>query len=166
MHTLIDVTIRMAKPEEAATISSLIYDAFAEERPHYTIEAFAFTTPGPDIIKDRIIDRTVWVVVSANKIIATASGCRRGEGFYVRSVAVKKNERRSGLAKALMNHMEKLAIQNKCKNLKLTTASFLQPAVKLYESLGYRECGDQDLFGTTLIKMIKEINSQTKNSII
>ena len=157
MPVVTDIEIRMAKPEEATTISSLIYEAFAEERPHYTKEAFAFTTPGPEIIKDRIIDKTVWVVISSNEIIATASGSCRGEVFYVRSVAVKKKARRTGLAKALMNHVEKMAIQNNCKNLKLTTASFLQPALKLYESLGYRECGNQDLYGTTLIKMIKEI---------
>ena len=157
MPVLTDIEIRMAKPEEATVISKLIHDAFAEERPYYTHEAFAFTTPDPEIIKDRIIDKTVWVVISSNKIIATASGSRRGEGFYIRSVAVKKKARRTGLAKALMNHMERLAIQNNCKNLKLTTAFFLQPAVKLYESLGYRECGNQDLYGTTLIKMIKEI---------
>jgi ribosomal protein S18 acetylase RimI-like enzyme len=67
-----------------------------------------------------------------------------------------------GLAKALMNHMEQMAIQNNCKSLKLTSTSFLQQAMKLYESLGYKENGSQDLYGTTLIKMIKGINSQIK----
>src|ERR1051325_8495472 len=150
MPVLTDIEIRMAGINEASAIASLIYDAFAEERPHYTKEAFAFTTPDPEIIKGRIVDKTVWVVISSNKIIATASGCRRGEGFYVRSVAVRENVRRTGLAKALMNYMEQLAIQSNCKKLKLTTASFLQPAVKLYESLGYKECGNQDLYGTIL----------------
>jgi GNAT superfamily N-acetyltransferase len=157
MPVLTDIKIRMAKLEEAPLISSLVYDAFKEERSYYTDEGFAFTTPGAEIIKDRITDHTVWVAIATNKIVATVSGFHRGEGFYIRSMAVRKNMRRTGLAKALMNYMESIAVQNNCKNLKLTTASFLVPAVKLYESLGFRECGNQDLYGTTLIKMIKEL---------
>ena len=157
MPVVTDIEIRMAKLEEAPAISALIYDAFAEERSYYTKEAFAFTTPGPQIIKDRIDDETVWIAIYKKEIIATVSGFHRGEGFYIRSMAVKKEARRTGLAKALLNHMEKMAVQNNCKNLKLTTASFLVPAVLLYESLGFRQCGNQDLYGTTLIKMIKEL---------
>ena len=157
MAVITDIKIRMAKLEEAPAISELIYEAFAEERSYYTNEAFTFTTPGPSIIKDRINDKTVWVVFYKKEIIATVSGFHRGEGFYIRSMAVKKEARRTGLAKALMNHMEKMAVQIGCKNLKLTTASFLEPAVNLYESLGFRECGNQDLYGTTLIKMIKKL---------
>ena len=157
MAVITDIKIRMAKLEEAPAISALIYEAFAEERLYYTNEAFTFTTPGPSIIKDRINDKTVWVVFYKKEIIATVSGFHRGEGFYIRSMAVKKEARRTGLAKALMNHMGKMAVQIGCKNLKLTTASFLEPAVNLYESLGFRECGNQDLYGTTLIKMIKKL---------
>lgn len=157
MPVLTDIEIRMAKPEEAPAISALIYQAFADHRSHYTDQAFSATTPAPSIISDRITDKTVWVAISAGKMVATVSGFHRGEGFYIRSLAVRKDARRAGLANALMNHMEKIAVENNCRNLKLTTTFFLVPAVKLYESLGFRECGKQDLFGTTLIKMIKEL---------
>ncbi len=83
----------MAEHNEAAAISALIYDAFADEKASYTQRAFADTTPGVEEIEERIKDKTVWVAASNNAIVGTASCLPVGEGLYVRSVAVDRNAR-------------------------------------------------------------------------
>src|SRR5436189_6027334 len=98
----------MAEHREAATISTLIYDAFSSERVQYTDGAFAVTTPGVAEIEERIKNRTVWVAAMNNAIVGTASCLPRGEGLFIRSVAVAREMRRKGIAKILMTHMEKL----------------------------------------------------------
>lgn len=160
MSVTTDIKIRMARPEDAYAISALIYDSFVEEKHHYTEKVFAYSTPDPLIIQERIMNKTVWVADINNEIIATVSGVCQGYGFYIRSLAVDKNERRTGLAKALMRYMEKIALQNNCKHIHLTTTSFLAAALKLYESLGFYQYGEEDLHGTMLIKMKKNLPNQ------
>jgi ribosomal protein S18 acetylase RimI-like enzyme len=159
-----NIETRRAKPEEAEIISSLIYQAFEEYKPLYTQKGFDATTPGHEEIENRIRNRTVWVAVYKNKIAGTVSCILCDENLYVRSMAVSKTVRRKGLGKALMRQMEKVAGENKCKNIELTITPFLKSAIHLYGSFGFVENGYKDLFGTPLIKMIKNIEpvSETK----
>jgi ribosomal protein S18 acetylase RimI-like enzyme len=152
-----DIQIRIAKPGEASVIEDLICKAFANERIHYTKEAFEYTTPTTDIIRERILNNSVWVLESNNEIVATVSGFQQKEFFFIRSVAVHKKARRRGLARAMMIQMEEIASEKGCNILTLTTTSCLIPAVRLYESLGFRVSGTTDLYGTTLVKMVKRL---------
>jgi len=152
------IEIRMAEHREAAAISALIYDAFADEKEKYTDGAFADTTPGVEEIEERIKNKTVWVAVSNNVIVGTASCLTMGEGLYIRSVAVDRNARGSGIGRSLLNHMEKLALGMDCKHLELTTCAFLLPARRMYESLGFKQNGFEMLHGTELIRLKKILN--------
>lgn len=148
----------MAGHSEAAAISALIYDAFADQKSNYTDGAFAATTPGVAEIEERIKDKTVWVAIVKDEIVGTASCVTIGEGLYIRSVAVDRSVRRNGIARFLMDHMEKLALENDHKWLKLTTTAFLLPACRLYESLGFKQNGFEILYGTELVKLKKILN--------
>jgi len=152
------IEIRMAWHSEAAAISALIYNAFADQKVKYTDGAFAVTTPGVAEIEERIKDKTVWVAIINNSIVGTASCLSRGEGLFIRSVAVDRSMRRNGVARFLMNHIEKLALENDHKWLKLTTTAFLLPACSLYESLGFRHNGFEMLYGTELVRLKKILN--------
>lgn len=158
MKNFLDISIRMAEHKEAQMISALIYDSFVDERSKYTDGAFAITTPGVVEIEERIKNKTVWVAVRNGKIIGTASCMPRGESLFIRSVAVNRNERGNGIGRKLMEHMEKLALENDFKYLKLTTTSFLLPACKMYESLGFKHNGFEMLYGTELVKLKKILN--------
>lgn len=148
----------MAEHREAALISALIYEAFADERPKYTDGAFAITTPGVAEIEDRIKNKTVWVAIINSEIVGTASCIPGEEGLFVRSVAVDRAARGKGIGRILMNHMEKLALEMDCQHLVLTTTVFLLPACRLYESLGFKYNGVEDCCGTELVKMKKILN--------
>ena len=152
------IEIRLAEHREAASIAALIYEAFVDERPRYTEEAFAATTPGVMEIGERIKNKTVWVAISNNMILGTASFIQGGGGLFIRSVAVNRAARRRGIARMLMNHAEKLALENDCSHLKLTTTAFLLPACSLYESLGFKHNGFEMLYGTELVKLKKILN--------
>ena len=152
------IEIRMAEHKEAATISALIYDAFVDEKSQYTDGAFAITTPGVAEIEERIKNKTVWVAISNDLILGTVSCITKGEGLFIRSVAVDRAARRKGIARMLMNHAERLALENDCGYLKLTTTAFLLPACNLYESLGFKHNGFEMLYGTELVKLKKILN--------
>jgi ribosomal protein S18 acetylase RimI-like enzyme len=66
--------------------------------------------------------------------------------------------RRKGIAGLLMNQMEKLALEHDYKYLKLTTAAFLLPACRMYESLGFKHNGFEMLYGTELVRLKKILN--------
>jgi len=153
-----NIEIRMAGHREAAAISTLIYDAFADQRPKYTDQAFAITTPGPAEIEERIKNKTVWVAIIDNAIVGTASCLPGKAGLFIRSVAVDRAARGKGIGRMLMHHLEKMALEMDCKYLKLTTTAFLLPACRLYESLGFKYNGVEDCYGTELVKMKKILN--------
>ena len=159
MNTLTDIMIRKATPGEALAISSLLYNSFLDYRSFYTQKAFEASTPDIQKVKERIERKNVWVAICDEKIVGTVSGVSLGRDFYIRSIAVDPNFRGTGVAKELMSKMETIAQKNKCKDLKLTSASFLIPAMNLYKSLGFIEAGYKNVHGTTLIKMIKPLEN-------
>ncbi|HLG40585.1 MAG TPA: GNAT family N-acetyltransferase, partial [Chitinophagaceae bacterium] len=78
--------------------------------------------------------------------------------LYVRSMAVSPGARGKGIGKILMEHVHEMAFSNGCTCITLTTTHFLLPAIRLYESFGFKRQGPGDLHGTPLIRMIKNLN--------
>ena len=152
------IKIRRAEHKEAAAISALIFEAFVDERPQYSEGAFAITTPGISEIEERIRDNSVWVAVQEEVIAGTASCVRKGEGLFIKSVAVSRGARGKGIGRKLLEHMERLALEMDCRQLSLTTTAFLLPACRLYDSLGFKYNGVEDCHGTQLVKMKKNLN--------
>jgi len=160
-----NIEIRLATPEEAEVIAALLYESFVEYKFLYTQHAFAATTPGVIEIKEWINSKTVWVAVCNNKIAGTISLVSSGPDFWIRSVAVATDERGRGIGKALMTRAEQLASKKGFHSLKLTTTPFLYAATRLYQSFGFKQCGHDDLYGTPLIKMTKNLERSSKNKI-
>ena len=154
-----DIMIRLAKAEDGATIASLLHDSFLEYKSLYTEKAFVATTLAISKIQQRIDDRTIWVAWLDNVISGTISLLPVDRGLYIKSVAVAPAARGKGLGKALMKHAEHEALKMNLRTLELTTTPFLFEAIKLYDSLGFEPCGFEDLYGTELIKMKKNLRS-------
>ena len=68
---------------------------------------------------------------------------------------------RSGIARALLIEVETRARERGCLRLELITARFLNAAIRLYESLGFREdlIGPRELFGTPVVPLSKVLSS-------
>ena len=156
-----NIVIRLAKDGDAATIASLLHDSFFEYRSLYTEKAFVATTLAISKIQQRIDDRTIWVALLENVISGTISLLPVDGGLYIKSVAVAPAARGKGLGKTLMKHAEHEALKMNLRSVELTTTLFLFEAIKLYDSLGFEPFGFEDLYGTELIKMKKNLKPGT-----
>ena len=167
--------IRTANPNDAPAIAAVLAAAFIEYRPLYTAEGYAATTPGEAVIRNRFAEGTTWVAVVAGKIVGTVSvvsqpdslsqreclsqpdSLPRLESLYIRSMAVLPEARAHRLGERLLSEIEQYALAHGFRRLTLSTTPFLDRAIRLYEKYGFTRCGSDDLFGTPLITMAKEI---------
>ena len=155
------VTIRQATLADAAQVSEVLLQAFAEFRPLYTVDGFAATTPGPNSVMRRMEEGPTWVGALNGQIAGTTAAVDRGkEGLYVRGMAVIPAARGHGIGESLLFEVERFARQSGCRRMFLSTTPFLTAAIRLYERYGFARipAGDGDLFGTPLVTMAKELN--------
>jgi len=154
--------LRLATPADAEAIASVLSKAFVQYEPLYTAEGFAATVPRPEQIERRINEGPVWVAVDDGSVVGTVSVVLKGEGLYVRGMAVDPVARGKSIGRKLLDCAEAFAAQNNCKYLFLSTTPFLERAIKLYEDYGFHRTpeGPDNLFGTPLFTMTKVV-SQT-----
>src|SRR5438132_437459 len=127
------VEIRMAIPNDAPSIASVLYDSFIEYKSAYTEEAFAATTPTSDRIESRMNEGPVWLALRDGVIVGTVSAVPRGDALYVRSMAVLPTARGQGVGDLLLECLEMFASERGYKRLFLSTTPFLTRAIWLYE---------------------------------
>lgn len=153
------IEVRIAAPDDVASIASVLHDAFAAYESLYTSEAFAATTPTPEQILARLNEGPVWVAVQNDAIVGTVSAVPEGEDLYVRSMAVLPAARGQGVARRLLREVEHFACAHRHKRLSLSTTPFLTHAIRLYERAGFRQSaeGPHELFGTPLFTMVKSL---------
>ena len=149
--------IRIAVPGDAEAISFVLDASFAEYEPLYTTEAFRATTPESDVIKNRFGSGEIWTAVLGGKVVGTISVVPANESLYVRSMAVLPEARGNKIGERLLEMVENFALENNFKRLTLSTAPFLDRAIRLYEKFGFVRTGFVDLHGTTLISMEKNL---------
>ena len=151
--------IRMAVPNDASRIASVLSEAFAEYQSFYTPEAFAATTPTSDQILSRLDEGPARVAVLNDAIVGTVSAVHKGEALYIRGMAILPAARGQGIGELLIGQVESFASAHDYRRLLLSTTPFLTRAIRLYEHLGFR-CSDEgphDLFGTPLLSMVKTL---------
>lgn len=159
--------IRRAAVDDAASIASVLRDAFIEYEPLYSPGGFAATTPTADQIRARWEEGPVWVAVQQQQIVGTVAVVPQDTGLYVRSMAVLPSARGQGFAGRLLKEVEFFAIHHGHTNLFLSTTPFLHDAIRLYEHFGFRRSEDElhDLFGTPLFTMNKMLTAKQRISL-
>ncbi len=102
--------------------------------------------------------RNFWVaeIDGAVKGIAALEQCGH-KVAEVRRVSVDRHCRRLGIARALMDTLEAYAVEQGLAELILYTANLLQPAVSLYEGLGYHQKGETQYGGLILMQYAKNL---------
>ena len=158
--------IRRAVVEEAAIIARVLYQAFVEFEAQYTPSAFAATTPTSDQIQERWSDGPVWVAIQGNQLVGTISAVPKGEGLYIRSMAVLSWHRGHGIGHLLLQAVEQFAIAQGFQRMFLSTTPFLEQAIRLYEQFGFHRTNNapHELFGTPLFSMVKTLESMNGES--
>jgi GNAT superfamily N-acetyltransferase len=151
--------IRRAVPADATDIATVLRQSFLEFEALYTPKGFAATTPDPEQVGSRMEEGPAWIALCEARIAGTASAV---PGLYVRGVAVVPSMRGRGIGEAVLNEVESFARQNGCARMFLTTTPFLTSAIRLYERFGFTRVpnGADDLFGTPLIKMEKNLDRE------
>jgi GNAT superfamily N-acetyltransferase len=154
-----NIQIRMAVSQESQAIANVLHQAFVEYEPQYTAKALRATTPPASEIRKRFQEDPVWVAVQNDTIVGTVTAVRRGEGLYVRSMAILPEARGQGVGKRLLQQAERYANEQGCTYMFLSTTPFLDRAIRLYEQFGFQRTDDgpHDLFGTPLLTMTKHI---------
>ena len=158
-HSPLGVQIRMALPDEAMSIASVLYESFLEYQSLYTPEGFAATTPASDQIQNRMKEGPVWVALHNDTIIGTVSAVPKAEALYVRGMAILPTARGFRIGELLLKQIEGFALERGFKRLFLSTTPFLSRAIRLYEHYGFRRSseGPSDLCGTPLFTMVKTL---------
>ncbi len=151
------IEIRLALPNDATAISTILSEAFAEYEPLYTKEGYIATTPKSDVIKNRFGEGKIWVAVLIKKIVGTISIVSKDDALYIRSMAILPTARGNRIGEKLLKEIENFAIANDFRRLSLSTTPFLHRAIWLYEKFGFERKGVDDLFGTPLIKIEKKL---------
>lgn len=154
-----ELQVRRASFEDAPAISSLLQLAFAEFEALYTKEGYAATTPPVSTVLTRMREGPVWVAVAEARIMGTASAVEREKAVYIRGMGVLPEARGIGAARRLLNEVEAWALTLGVSRLFLSTTPFLDQAIRLYLSFGFRRAqeGPHELFGTPLFTMEKPL---------
>src|SRR5262245_22185694 len=155
------VLVRLAVPDDAPSIASLLYESFIEYKDSYTEEGFAATALQSERIKIRMTEGPVWVALRNDTIIGTASAVPKTDGLYIRGMAILPSSRGQRIGELLLRQIESFASDRGFKRLFLDTTPFLSRAIRLYERFGFSRNseGAHDLFGTPLFRMEKTLTS-------
>ena len=151
------IIIRLADFSDATEIADLLEDSFSEYKNLYTKKAFTETILGVYKIKERVYNKRTWIVSIDGAISGTISLIPANGTLYIKSVAVAPEARRRGLGILMMKHAEHEAGRMRLRYLELTTTHFLSAAIRLYQNLGFEQRGQKDLYGTPLIRMLKDL---------
>jgi GNAT superfamily N-acetyltransferase len=135
----------------------LLLGAFAEYESLYTPDGFAATVITTGQIALRMAEGPIWVAVSGETIVGTASVMPKGDSLYVRGMAVLPSARGQRIGELLLTHVEQFAVSESFRRLTLSTTPFLFRAIRLYEHFGFQRTdeGPHELFGTPLFSMQK-----------
>lgn len=158
-QNVMNIQIRTALPDDAASIASVLDGSFVEYQSQYTPAGFAATTPALDEIRVRMSEGQMWVALRDHKIIGTVSVVPKGESLYIRGMAILPAARGERIGELLLKQIESFAVEHNYQRLFLSTTPFLSRAIRLYENFGFRrnDEGPHDLFGTPLITMEKTL---------
>jgi len=159
MGIALTVGVRRAGPEDAGAVAFVLKHAFSEYEPLYTRKGYEATAPNATEIVTRMQEGPVWVAARGQQIVGTGSVVLKETGLYVRGMAVLPTARGFGVGRLLLEHIERVAVEENCARLFLSTTPFLTRAIRLYEAFGFKATaeGPHELFGTPLLTMKKLI---------
>jgi putative acetyltransferase len=125
---------RPDQPEVAALIDEL--DAYQKPlyppESHHGIDMTALLQPQ---VRFAVVRNTVGAAVGCGAIVLEAGYCE------LKRMYLRPEYRGQGLAGALLEFLERQALQNGCTESKLETGIHQHAAIKLYERAGYEHCG-------------------------
>jgi GNAT superfamily N-acetyltransferase len=136
------ITIRAAKRADAPLIVELIralasYEKLLDE-VKVTPEMIEVQLFGPRPMAEAIIGEVDGTPQGFALFFHNFSTFEGRPGIYLEDLFVQTEARGSGLGKALLAHLAKLAIERDCARLEWSVLDWNEPAIGFYRSLGAR----------------------------
>ena len=153
--------IRVAKPEDAEAIATVLAKSFAEYKSSYTTAAYKATVPPVDEIRKRFGEGKIWAAIKDDEIVGTVSVVPKNDSLYIRSMAITPEARGQKIGERLLKEIEDYAVDGNYRKLFLNTTPFLARAIRLYETFGFVRCGSDDLYETPLLTMEKLLKAES-----
>jgi len=154
-------SITRATFDDAEGILGCLRAAFEPYRTQYTPAAYEDTVVTTETVRRRI--ETMTVLVARNEvglIIGTIGASVRGAEGHIRGMAVMPSSQGGGVAKQLLELIEKELRAAGCSLVTLDTTAPLARAIRFYERNGYVGSGIvSDFYGMALYQYQKRFQS-------
>jgi GNAT superfamily N-acetyltransferase len=132
--------LRAAEPRDAAAIVGLIGELAAFEKLAHLVQV----TPeslAPHLFGDRpaaecVVAEADGALVAFALFFTNFSTFLGKPGLYLEDLYVQPAHRGSGLGKALLTHLGRLAAERGCGRFEWSVLDWNEPAIRFYESLG------------------------------
>lgn len=157
-----DLYVRKATVNDAASITQVLHEAFAEYESLYTPAAFAATVCSIQKVQHRMSEGPLWVAIQNEHVVGTVSAIPDSSVVYIRGMALSPAARGQGIGRLLLQQVEQFAHEQSATRLFLSTTPFLTRAICLYEQFGFQRSdeGPSELFGTPLFTMVKTLEQK------
>ena len=160
------VEIKVASPADAEIIAEILTTAFSEFDGDYTPEALEYVTPRAEEICGRFEEGPIWIARVDGEAVGTVSVVPEPDWLYIRSMAVLPAAQGHGVGGALLNVIEKYAVETGVETLFLYTTHFSADAIRLYEKHGFirgRETTAEEWCGTPGFEMWKYLKADVSS---
>ncbi len=132
--------IRKATPADLGDILQLIRDLAAYEREpdavKATVESLHGTLFGPTPTAEAIVAELDGEVVGVALYFTNFSTWSGRDGLYLEDLYVKPEARGSGLGKALLRRLARIAVARGCARVEWSVLDWNAPAIAFYKALG------------------------------
>ncbi|MGB7068835.1 MAG: GNAT family N-acetyltransferase [Pyrinomonadaceae bacterium] len=169
MKNASELKIRLATPEDSASIAVVLFEAFSAFREHYTPEAFEVVTPSAEVIAGRFDEGPIWVAEIEGRVVGTVSLTTEPEGLYIRSMAVQPAAQGFGIGHKLLDALNDHVSTSEIERMFLYTTYFVPGAKELYEKHGFKRVRDttaDEWYGTAGLEMDKYLEGRSKQDAI
>ena len=153
------VRIRPAGLGDAHAILECLRLAFEPYRELYTAGAFEDTILTPATLERRLAQMTILVAGnSEGEIMGTIALRVAGDEAHIRGMAVNPKWQGTGVAHALLDHVEASLRASNAARITLDTTAPLRRAIRFYEKRGFKPSGRvADFFGMALAEHVKAL---------
>ncbi len=140
MPRLMTDPIRKATPADLGDILQLIRDLAAYEREpdavKATVESLYGTLFGPTPTAEAIVAEVDGEIVGVALYFTNFSTWSGRDGLYLEDLYVKPEARGTGLGKALLRRIARIAVTRGCARVEWSVLDWNTPARAFYEALG------------------------------
>ena len=148
-----EITMRTARPDDAAAIRALVRAAYAKWVPVVGREPRPMQADYDAAIRNHRLD----LIEEAGQLVALIETEARADHYWIENLAVLPEAQGRGFGKQLLAHAETLARAAGLTELRLLTNGRMAANRALYRSVGYVETAEEPFMESTVVYLSKQL---------